>query len=113
VTLRRPVEAKFHILEGSLRFRIGEREIRAAAGDTVVGPRGVPHAFVADSPGGARTLVITAVGDFERLVLGFGRPAEGPGLPPWDGPPTPEQQAALAEACRRHNIELLGPPLRL
>ena len=35
----------WYVLEGTLRFRLGERELEAHAGAAVVGPRGVPHTF--------------------------------------------------------------------
>ncbi|QYZ68917.1 cupin domain-containing protein [Neotabrizicola shimadae] len=35
----------FLVLEGEVLFRVGERIFRAGPGDSVFGPRGVPHAF--------------------------------------------------------------------
>jgi hypothetical protein len=64
-----------------------------------------------ESSDGARWLVITCRGDFERLVRSVSRRAEAPGLPQPAGPPTPEQADALAAACREYGIELVGPPL--
>jgi hypothetical protein len=64
-----------------------------------------------ESQEGARWLVITRRGDFERFVHALSRPAERPDLPPAQGPPTPEQADALAAAAREHGIELVGPPL--
>ena len=99
----------FHILEGDFRFRVGERELRAGAGETVMAPRRIPHTYRVESETG-RWLVVTH-GDFERLVRSFSRPAERPELPEPDGAPSAEQQHALADACRRFGIELVGPPL--
>jgi quercetin dioxygenase-like cupin family protein len=99
----------FHVLEGELRVRVGEEDTRAGPGETVLAPKGVPHTYRVDSQDGGRWLVITH-GDFERLVRSVGRPAERPGLPP-RATPTPEQVAALAEACRGAGIEIVGPPL--
>lgn len=59
----------------------------------------------------ARWLLVTTHGDFERFVREVARPATAPKLPAPSGPPTPEQQRALAEVALRHGIELLGPPL--
>jgi hypothetical protein len=64
-----------------------------------------------ESPEGARWLVITTRGDFERFVRQFSRPAARPELPDPQGPPTPERVDALAAAARQHGIELVGPPL--
>lgn len=101
----------FHVLEGELRLRAGDADVRIGAGETVLGPKDVPHTYRVESPEGARWLVITTRGDFERFVRDLSRPAEVPELPEPQGPPTPEQAEALAAAAGEHGIELLGPPL--
>jgi quercetin dioxygenase-like cupin family protein len=101
----------FHVLEGELRLRLGEHEIALGAGETALAPRGVPHTYRVESPDGARWLVVTTRGDFERLVRMVARRAEAPELPAPSGPPTPAQAEALAAACRECRIELIGPPL--
>jgi mannose-6-phosphate isomerase-like protein (cupin superfamily) len=101
----------FHILEGEFRFRVGDRELRARAGEPLLGPKGAPHSYLVESLEGGRMLTITRGPDFERFVRAFGRPAERDGLPERSGPPTPEQAQALASACKEHGIELVGPPL--
>jgi mannose-6-phosphate isomerase-like protein (cupin superfamily) len=100
----------FHILEGELRFRVGDDELHARAGQTLLAPKGVPHTYFVESERG-RWLVSTAHGDFERFVRSFSRPAQRAELPEPAPPPTPEQAEALAAACREHGIELVGPPL--
>jgi quercetin dioxygenase-like cupin family protein len=101
----------FHVLEGELRMRAGEAEVRIGAGETILAPKGVPHTYRVESHEGARWLVITRRGDFERFVHALSRPAERPELPAGQAPPTPEQADALAAAARAHGIELVGPPL--
>ena len=101
----------FHVLEGQLRVRAGDTEVRIGAGETILGPKGVPHTYRVVSHEGARWLVITRCGDFERFVHALSRPAEQPELPTPQGPPTPEQANALAAAARKHGIEFVGPPL--
>ncbi len=100
----------FHVLEGEGRYRVGETDRRAAPGETLLAPRGVPHTYRVESPGGARMLTVTR-GRFEAFVRSLGRPAEHDGLPAPSGPPTPEQADALARTCLRFGIELVGPPL--
>jgi mannose-6-phosphate isomerase-like protein (cupin superfamily) len=100
----------WHVQEGEIRFRIGDRDMTAGPGETVLGPRGVPHTYRVESERG-RCLTITSGGDFERFVRAFSRPAETAGLPAPSGPPTPEQAQALAEAAMEYGIELVGPPL--
>jgi len=101
----------FHVLEGELRIRAGDADVTIAAGETLLAPKGVPHTYRVESPEGARFLVVTTRGDFERFVRALSRPAERPELPTPHGPPTPEQADALAAAAREHGIELVGPPL--
>jgi mannose-6-phosphate isomerase-like protein (cupin superfamily) len=55
----------FHILEGEPRFRVGDEELRLAAGETLLAPKGVPDTYLVESERG-RWLVATAHGDFER-----------------------------------------------
>jgi len=101
----------FHVLEGELSIRAGDADVRIGAGETLLAPKGVPHTYRVESPEGARFLVITRRGDFERFVRALSRPAERPELPTPHGPPTPEEADALAATAREHGIELVGPPL--
>jgi quercetin dioxygenase-like cupin family protein len=100
----------FHVLEGQVRFRAGAADVTIGAGETLLGPKGVPHTYRVESPAGARWLVITTHGDFERFVRTVARRAERPDLPA-AAPPTQEQADALAAAARQHRIEFVGPPL--
>ena len=99
----------FHVLEGEVRYRVGDTDRIARAGEILLAPRGVPHTYRVESHE-ARMLTITR-GEFETFIRAFGRPAERQGLPDPSGPPTPEQAEALARACRQFGIELVGPPL--
>lgn len=103
-------EEIFHLKSGVIRFRVGEQEVLARAGDTVVAPRGVPHAFRVESPQGARVLVITTSTDLRNVIEEFSRPATDLGLPEWHDV-TPEEGERLALVCRKHGLELVGPPL--
>jgi quercetin dioxygenase-like cupin family protein len=98
----------FHILEGEVRFRVGDREIVAHTGDTLVGPKGVPHTFRVESAQ-ARFLTLATAGDFEAMMREVARPA-GEGLPPMSEP-SPAEVEALVAAAARHGIDILGPPM--
>ncbi len=99
----------FHILDGTFRFRLGDRTIAGLPGDVIALPRGIPHGFRVLSSEGGRCLTITR-GGFEAMLRDAARPAQHPGLPA-QLPPTPEQQAALHAVCARHGIDLIGPPI--
>ena len=100
----------FVVLEGAFRFRLGDEERPAAAGDVLLAPKGAPHTYRVQSEEG-RFLTITARGDFERFVRAMGRVAERAELPESGGPPSPEALAALTETAGRFGIEFVGPPL--
>jgi len=98
----------FHLFEGEMRLRVGERELTARAGETLVAPRGVPHSFRVESEL-ARVLVITTAGDFEAMMREMASPA-GEGLPE-PAEPTAAMVEALSAACARHHIAVVGPPM--
>ena len=47
----------WYILEGEFLIKVGDKLYEAKAGDTVLGPRGVPHAFAKTNEGNARLLM--------------------------------------------------------
>jgi quercetin dioxygenase-like cupin family protein len=100
----------FHVLEGTLRVRLGDDELVLEAGESVLAPKGVPHTYRVESRQ-ARCLVVTTSGDFERFVRAASRPAEAPGVPEPAGPPTPEQVDALTALAAQSSIAFVGPPL--
>ena len=101
----------FHIISGTLRFVVGGKELTASAGDTLRGPKGIPHTYRVESREGARFLGVTAKQQFEHYVRALGGQPTREGLPPPSGPPTPEQAEARAAAARKYGIEIMGPPL--
>jgi quercetin dioxygenase-like cupin family protein len=61
-------EERFHVLEGTMKFRLGLRTIVAEAGDSVVVPAGRVHKFTnaGDGPARARVEIVPAL-DMEDL----------------------------------------------
>lgn len=53
-----PYDETFIVIEGRARFTVGDASIEAAAGQVVLGPAGVPHAFVNLGPGRLQTIDI-------------------------------------------------------
>ena len=100
----------FHILDGVMRFRVGDDEIIGRAGDTVIAPKGVPHAFRVDSASGAHCLTIMRGSDFETMLRQVSRIAERPDLPE-AAAPMPEMIDTLAKICAANKIDIIGPPL--
>lgn len=100
----------FHLIEGRMRFRVGDKEFTLEAGQSAVAPKGIPHAFRVESPEGARGLNIMAGPNFENFVRAMGRPAETADLPAPEAP-SRELIARIGEIAARHHMALVGPPL--
>lgn len=100
----------FHVLEGRFRFQVGDDGVDVSPGEVLFAPAGIPHTYCVESREGGRWLTITNSGDFEKFVREFSRQAESRALPP-PMQPSPESAAALADACRAYNIDIVGPPL--
>ena len=109
--IHRDEDEIFHVMAGSLRFHLDGRELVALPGDTLLAKRNVPHTFRVESAEGASWLTTTRHGSFEAFVRAVARPAEGDALPPPAGPPSSEEQAAVAEIARRFRIDIVGAPL--
>lgn len=91
-------EEWFYVMEGEVLIQVGERRFRIKAGDSVLAPRRVPHAFTALGATPAKMLVgYTPAGKMEQFFrdMAIGKPVV------WD--------AAL---CRKYGCELVGPPLK-
>ncbi|MCB0396262.1 MAG: cupin domain-containing protein [Flavobacteriales bacterium] len=101
----------FVVLEGVFRFVIGGDEHQLQAGETILAPKGIPHAYRVESTSGGKWLTMTTGHDFENFVKAVSRPAEMDSLPERHGPPTEEFKAELSSQSSRHNIEIVGPPL--
>jgi quercetin dioxygenase-like cupin family protein len=95
----------FYCLAGEYVVEIGDQRVRLAAGDSVLGPRRVPHAFVYDGVGPGRLLVgFTPAGRMEKFFRDLAKRGE------YFGNGTPEDRET---ARRDYGIVNVGPPLRL
>lgn len=90
----------WYVLEGRVRFRLGDRLEHAPAGTFVFVPRGVPHCFQNDGEQPARILVLFTPAGMERFFDAFAR------LP--DGASPREAFATIGGAV---GMEVVGPPL--
>jgi quercetin dioxygenase-like cupin family protein len=95
-----------YVLDGQIRFRVGDDEFVADPGTWVWQPRGVPHSFRVESEG-ARALVIFMPGGIERMFEDGGVPAGESA-----GPPQQEYDLEAAAAlAKRYGFEVVGPQL--
>lgn len=95
-----------YVLEGQIRFRVGDDDFVAGPDTWVWQPRGVPHTFRVESEG-ARALVVFTPGGLERMFEEGGVPAEESAEPPQQEYDV-EAAAALA---KRYGFEVVGPQL--
>jgi mannose-6-phosphate isomerase-like protein (cupin superfamily) len=100
-------DESFYILEGTLKFRIGEQTVTAPAGSTVFMPRGIPHTFCNPFDEPAKVLGIITPGGFERF---FEDQMEIMKSVPEGGRPDP---AAFEGLAHKYGGVLLGPPMSL
>jgi quercetin dioxygenase-like cupin family protein len=99
------VDEWWYVLAGEWVFEIGDQRFRLAAGDSILGPRSVPHAFVYDSPTPGRLLVgFTPAGRMEE----FFRELERRGAYFGNGSADDRERARTV-----YGIVNTGPPLRL
>jgi mannose-6-phosphate isomerase-like protein (cupin superfamily) len=90
----------WYIIEGQYIFQIGDRKIRAKAGDAVFGPRGVPHSPRLLSETGMNLTVFQPAGTIEEF---FQENAEARRK---NEEGSPEREAAQ---FRAHGMEIVGP----
>ncbi len=88
----------FFIVEGEFEFEVGQERMRLTPGDSLLGPRKVPHVWAFDGDSRGRILIVfTPAGKmeafFREVTKTNAMPIQDPAL--W----------------RAHGMELLGPPL--
>jgi mannose-6-phosphate isomerase-like protein (cupin superfamily) len=91
----------WYILQGEFLFKVGEETFTAKAGDSVFGPRGVPHAFAKVGPVEGKILMsFQPAGKMEDM---FCKISEGI---------TKNMTDAQQDQFRQeHGIKRVGPPL--
>lgn len=104
--VHRHEDEAFYLLDGSMRFRCGDDEFDADAGDFIFVPRGTPHAFRV-GPNGAHTLQVATANGLASFIEAAGEPAPKRELPPTDKVDM-DRISAIAE---QHDMVVVGPPL--
>lgn len=96
----------FYILSGRVIFQVGEQMVEVGPGDTVYGPRNVPHSWLTVSPEGARLLVMFTPGDnFQNFAVEMAQR----GAVPKEAMADPALIAEFVALASRYGIEMLPP----
>jgi mannose-6-phosphate isomerase-like protein (cupin superfamily) len=90
----------FYVLEGDMRFLVGDDEVVAPPGTVIYVPRGTVHAWRPTGTTPVRQFVVFIPGGFEGYL------DEMRMLPPPD-----EAPEAWSDLNRRWDVTIVGPPL--
>src|SRR5215472_12823232 len=91
----------WYIVDGEFLFQIGNRKVRAKAGDSVFAQRGIPHSPRLISEQGSLLSVLQPAGSIEEFFRDWAKLLKKVG-----GMPSSEQ---MAEVFRAHGMEIVGP----
>jgi quercetin dioxygenase-like cupin family protein len=87
----------FYVMEGEVLFQVGGERETLRAGESVLGPRGIPHGFMGAGEKPAHMIIaFTPAG----MMEGFFRETAVPNGPPMD-----------AHLFAKYDMQYVGPPL--
>ena len=89
----------FYVLEGEYRVEVGGTLYTLHPGDSILGPRGIPHAFAFVGPATGRMLITYAPAGRMEEFFSFQDQHSG------------RSYAPNAEMMRSYGLERVGPPL--
>jgi mannose-6-phosphate isomerase-like protein (cupin superfamily) len=84
----------FYVMEGEVAFQVGDKRVHLKPGESVLGPRRVPHAFSSVAPESRMLIVFTPAGMMEKFFL--------------DAAPNPKL-ALTAGFMSRYEMQWIGP----
>jgi mannose-6-phosphate isomerase-like protein (cupin superfamily) len=90
----------FYIVEGEFVMEIGQVRFRLSPGDSILGPRKVPHVWA--YTGGERGRILIAFLPAGKMESFFREVTKANAMPPQD-----------PDLWRAHGMELMGPPLQI
>jgi quercetin dioxygenase-like cupin family protein len=90
-------EEWFYVMEGEVLFQVGDSQKRLSAGESLLGPRGIPHGFA--GVGEKRAHMIIAFSPAGKMEAFFREAAV---------PNGPKMDAAL---FAKYDMKYVGPPL--
>lgn len=91
----------FYVLDGAYYFQVGEDKFHLGTGDSIFLPRNVPHAWTQVSEKGKMTVTFQPAGKLEDFFVT---------MQALDHEPTKQE---LAKIFSDHDMQIVGPPLKL
>lgn len=88
----------FQIIEGEYLFQVGDKQIKASAGDFVFGPRNVPHTFYQLSKKAHMIFSYNPAGKMENIMRAMVKFM-------------PHDMQSMAKACAENDVPFVGPPM--
>ena len=89
----------FQVIQGQVRFQVGEEKLVGEAGTIVFAPRGIPHSYQLAGDGEARLQVAIFPAGIENMF-------EELAQLPTDAPP---DFAKVTEICGKYDVKFLPP----
>jgi mannose-6-phosphate isomerase-like protein (cupin superfamily) len=89
----------FMIIEGEYVFQVGNEKIRASSGDTVFGPRTVPHTFYQVSKKGHMIFSYNPAGKMEKIMNEMSKLM-------------PQNPEGFAKVCAENDVPFVGLPMK-
>jgi quercetin dioxygenase-like cupin family protein len=99
----------FYVLDGEFTFYVGEKVIKAKAGDFLLAPKEIPHTYTVDSQGHARLMMICSPAGFEDMVRDMSTPATSL-IPPPPGEASSDF-SNLEEIALKYGLEFIDRPM--
>jgi quercetin dioxygenase-like cupin family protein len=103
-------DESYYVLEGQVKYFIGEQVLLAQAGQFVYMPKGVPHRFEIQPPFARFLMVITPAG-LGKWFWDHSVPApDNQPLPLPQGPPAAEQVAEFVQSLGEYGVVMVEQP---
>ena len=100
------MDETFFVMEGEMRFMVGDQILEAPAGSVVFAPKGIPHTFKIKSPQ-ARAMMLCTPAGFEEWFRTLGRPATSFDLPTHVEPFSEAELRKMSSLARSLDTEML------
>ncbi len=96
-------DENYYVIEGTLTFRLGERNLEAAAGSFVHIPKGVVHTHWNATAAPVRLLGFPTPAGFETFFADLAELMASM-------PPGPSDMSRVAEVYEKYGLRVVGPP---